>query len=59
MQNEDTNSEGQGQGGSGADGETAPSDAHATLAAAFQAFHYDPQVQSLIADVMDALHGDE
>ena len=57
--NEDTNSEGQGQEGSGADGEMAPSDAHATLAATFQAFHYDPQAQSLIADVMDALHGDE
>ena len=33
--------------------------ARAALATAFQALHYDPQAQSLIADVISALHGDE
>ena len=39
------------------EGETP--DARAALASAFQALHYNPQAQSLIADVIDALHGDE
>ena len=40
-------------------GTDAEPGARAALATAFQALHYDPQAQSLIADVISALHSDE